>query len=392
MILKFKCVLIKKEEKQKLFMIDIFDGDMDNKLLYCRYKIPMTNNIIYIPIDSKKVISECFNMYNASHIFRRLHRYFLKFIFRVVNIGVINKDKVYICLNNKIRDSIDNFYRDYTISIYTGTETIDGSYTMQLFSEDKKIKSYIKIPKYKEGVKFLLLEKNNIEYLNSIGFDSENIPKIIYFDKKVNMLIQGTKDNLRRDSGKLGSMHIDFLSEIYQKSKFECKFEKSDIYKHINLIKEETDDKEIRDLMIEILYILKTKFCLDYIQCCFAHRDFHTNNIKKHKKNIFVYDWESAGFNIIYYDLFFYIYYKNRKLSSKKIVNKILNNKAIDVFNQKNNIKDNTKIAMLILYLCEMIYKYKFEIKLDYNDELITINLDMIRDIIKIIYTNKQII
>ena len=95
--------------------------------------------------------------------------------------------------------------------------------------------------------------------------------------------------------------------------------------------------------------------------------------IKLNKNFIFVYDWECGRLNTLYFDIFHYIVnedivanIKNKEL----IIDDILTyNKYLDEFEARNNIKNNLRIQMFILYLYEEIYDFTINRGVDKNND-----------------------
>ena len=358
----------------------IFDENSEDKKLYIEYKIPMANNSIYIPLENKKIISKSFNLYNVSHIFRKIHKKFIEIMSRLFNIRFFYKKVISRSLSGNIKKIINNINGAYCVAIYVGTECINGKYTLQIMDKDANIIGYAKIAKSENGNKYIINEKETLEYLNKLNLQSGYIPDVVCFDDINSILVQSTKNNLRKDKNKLNIKHINFLSELYQKTKVIYTFKESEAYRHILDIKEDIEDNYIQ-IIEKVLYKLIYEFDIKEIQYCFSHNDFYTHNIKEYKDSIFVYDWEVASISPIYFDIFHYIYeqkIKRYKNSLEIFIESILNDKYIDRFEENNNIDKSVREPMLIIYLCEIIYNYKFNLKFGYKEEIIKNSINML--------------
>lgn len=360
--------------------IDIFEDNCDKKL-YGEFRIPRTGQSIYIPLKNKKVISESFDLYSANHILRRIHKNSIKTLSRFINIKLFYKKIMYLGLNKNIKNILDGIYKDYNIAIYTGIDALNKSYTFQIMDDNANIQAYAKICRFQEGKRFIDNEKQNLEYLKQLNLESIEIPKIIYFDDINNTLIQSTKQNLKKDNGKLSIEHINFFTELYQKTKISYDFKDSSLYRHIIAIKRKFNDEDIKILMDRILDKLMNNYNIKKIQYCFSHHDFHKNNVKIFKDKLFVYDWELGEYSIIYYDLFYYIYEpmisKNSK-SPQHIIDSILNNEYIDKFELDNGLNKLIRKQNLIIYVCEFIYSYIFNLNTSLDDKCILKSIDIL--------------
>ena len=234
---------------------------------------------------------------------------------------------------------------------------------------DGNILGYGKYPGYNDKNEFVVKEVDNLNYVNTLGIKCARIPRVLLFNKEKEIYIQSTEDNLKNDNGKLSLKHIDFLSELYDKTKLTYKFKDSIIYKELSSISKKTNDAELIDLSNRIL----KKIDLEEVEYCYSHGDFYPPNIKLNKNFIFVYDWECGRLNTLYFDIFHYIVnedivanIKNKEL----IIDDILTyNKYLDEFEARNNIKNNLRIQMFILYLYEEIYDFTINRGVDKNND-----------------------
>lgn len=337
----------------------VFDDNSDNGILYAIFRK------IYIPIISKKIMINSLDFYNPTYLRGRILKKLMNLSINVFNNCIFFRDRKNIAISKLIEEELSKIKGYKYCSICKREDNINKDYIFKLMDESGNVLGYGKYPGSDDKKDFVIKEVKNLRYVNSLDLKSAKVPKLLVFNEDKNIYIQSTISKLKHDSGKLSMLHVNFLSELYSKTKKEYKFKESEIYNRLVSISDYTDDEEIINLSKKVL----DKINLENIKYCYCHGDFYPPNIKSHKNSLFVYDWENGRDNIIYFDIFHYV--ANIDLvsnieSKKKIIKNILyNNKLIDKFEDDNKIDKNLRITMLILYVYDVIYEFFINMNVD---------------------------
>ncbi len=235
-------------------------GNSEDERLYGEFTFNRKKQSIYIPLINRNIVSKSFKLYTVTSIPRIVHRRCLEIISRLLNINIFYKKVANRSLNIDIKNILDNIYKNYSVAICVCNNNESGNYILQIMDNNSDIKAYGKLAKRKESAKFIVNENQNIEYLNKLNLESIDIPKIIYFDDINNIIIQSTRNDLKDDKGKLSINHINFFSELYQKTKTSCNFKDSSSYRHILEIKYRFNNEDINRLIDKVLNELINKY------------------------------------------------------------------------------------------------------------------------------------
>lgn len=354
----------------------LFTEEEEKKVLYGKFKN------LYIPLINKKIISKSLELDNDNSLRNRINKKFIITSTKFINTKIMFKEVKKLALNTYINECFKkiNGYK-YSV-IYAGMENISEYYTIELIDENGMELGYAKIPQKTQCNKSIFREIEVLKYLETLNLQSANIPKVLYYDECHNIFIQSTKSNLKKDKGNIDIKHINFLSELYEKTNEICEFKESRFYNHLINIKNKTSNEYLIELSNKIL----NKISIDKIQGCYCHGDFYISNIKWYNDNLFVYDWDGADTRAVYYDLFHYIASEdiiNKKIKKITIINNILkDNKYIELYETTNNINKDIRVSMFIYYLYEVIYEFAVEMKLDITKDIILINYIEIMNIV----------
>ncbi len=353
--------------------MEVFNKNGSNKNPYAKIFI-RKGRYLYIPINNPKIINKSFDLYPISNSFKNIY-------IKIINFIICKRKKNLICTDfsksiNDLTKSI-NGYRH--AAIYTGTNFINGSYTLQLMDDDSNILGFAKIPKSEEGKIYIDREKENLEYLKNLNLEYVIVPDVIAFDKNESMLIQSTKEILEKDKSELNDIHLNFINELYNKTKIEYVFNESEIYRQITYMRNKYMNYKLGNLLEKALMSIKSCKSLNKIEYCFSHYDFYPSNIKIYNDKLYVFDWESGKMGPILYDIFNYIH-TTSKMSSriqprkgnlkKLIIKEFLENKKIIEFLRINGINKEIIKPMLIIYFCELIYKHAIELELSIESNI----------------------
>ncbi|MDY3959732.1 hypothetical protein [Romboutsia timonensis] len=338
---------------------EVFSEIGIEKILYGKFKD------IYIPLVNKDIICKSLNFYNPNYIKGKIYKKVISLCVRLFNSKFFIKEYNYFYIDENLEEELNKIDNYKYCAVCAREDNINKDYIIQLMDENGKVLGYGKYPRYDDKKDFVDKEVYNLNYINTLDLECVEVPKLLLFNKDKKFYIQSTKDNLINDSGKLSTKHIDFLSELYRKTKEKYKFEDSRAYNQLINISEKTNDKELIDLSNRVL----SKLDLEEIEYCYSHGDFYPPNIKIYKDFLYVYDWEDGKLNTLYHDIFHYIIntditdkIKNKEFAIENILN---NNKWIKAFEVRNKINNKFRTQMFILYLYEIIYDFAINGEID---------------------------
>lgn len=343
----------------------VFDHNNDNGILYAIFRK------IYIPIISKKIIINSLDFYNPTYIRGKILKKLMNLSINVFNNCIFFRDRKNIAISKFIEEELSNIKGYKYCAICKREDNINKDYILKLMDESGNVLGYGKYPGSDDKKDFVVKEVKNLRYVNSLDLKSAKVPKLLLFNEDKNIYIQSTVNELKSDSGKISMLHVNFLSELYSKTKKKYKFKESEIYNKLTNIIYYTNDEEIINLSKKVL----EKINLEDIEYCYCHGDFYHHNIKKYKDSLFVYDWEDGREDIIYFDIFHYVanmaLVSNIKNNKKIIKNILYNNKLIDKFEATNNIDKGLRNSMFILYLYDIIYDFFMDTNIDNEVDIV---------------------
>ena len=353
--------------------IHIFNKSDSNKILYGKFRD------IYIPLINNDIICSSLNFYNTYHIKGKFYKKVIKLAIRLFNSRFFIKEYNYFSIDKRLEEELEKINGYKYCAVCKREDNVNKDYILQLMDDNGNIIGYGKYPGYDDRNEFVVKEVDNLNYINTLGIKCARIPRVLLFNEDKEIYIQSTEDNLKNDNGKLSIKHIDFLSELYHKTKVTYKFKDSIIYKKLSSIREKTNDEELIDLSNRIL----KEIGLEEVEYCYSHGDFYPPNIKLNKNFIFVYDWECGRLNTLYFDIFHYIVNEDivANIKNKELIidNILIDNKYLNEFESKNNIKNSIRIEMFILYLYEEIYDFIINMGIDKNND------DLVKNYIEIL-------
>nr|WP_288305906.1 hypothetical protein [uncultured Romboutsia sp.] len=341
----------------------VFYSSKGGNILYGKFKD------IYIPLVNKKIICNALNFYNPNYIKGKIYKIIIKIAVKLFNSKFFIKEYNYFFIDKNIEEELEKIDGYKYCAVCKREDNINKDYIFQLMDDDGNILGYGKYPGYDDKNEFVVKEVDNLNYINTLGIQCARIPRVLLFTKDKEIYIQSTEDNLKNDNGKLSIKHIDFLSELYEKTKVVYKFKDSRIYNKLTTISEKTNDEELIDLSTRIL----KKINLENIEYCYSHGDFYSPNIKINNDFLYVYDWECATLNTLYYDIFHYItnldIVDNSKSKRLIVENVLYKNTDIDYFESENNIDKNLRTSMFILYLYNIIYDFSINMNVNKDSD-----------------------
>lgn len=342
----------------------IFSNEDSNNVLYGKFKDT------YIPLVNKEIVYNSLEFYNPNYLKGKIYKKFIRMMITIFNSKFFINKFYNLSIKKDIELELSKVKGYKYCCICEREDNINKDYILQLMNEKGEKLAYAKYPSSLNRSKFVVNEVNNLNYINSLNLKTAKVPKLILYDENKKIYIQSTYDNLKKDNGKLTYRHIEFLSELYNKTKKQYLFKESKIYNSLINISEKTKDKNIINISKKILEVLN----LDTINCCYCHGDFYPPNVKYNKDFLFVYDWECAKEKFVYYDIYHYILNQNilsNKKDKKILIENVLNNKLIDQYEKNINQNKNIRIYMLILYLYELLYEFYINMNVDKEDNTV---------------------
>ena len=187
--------------------------------------------------------------------------------------------------------------KELTLSYFSGTPSVHQKEIIQIASK-KGILGYIKYSNAYEVKKIFEIEARLLDYLHQVGF--EYCPKCLYFSKanELGIFAQDTKKKRNSVSPHvLSKYHIQFLEELYDRTRIVINYKETDYYKDIlNLTKlknslsylKERQDAIDRAIIMVVDDISKRK------EFGFYHGDFTPWNTCVVDNHLFAFDFEYA--------------------------------------------------------------------------------------------------
>lgn len=322
----------------------------------------------YLIVNDKKKIW----LFNSNNIKRALELYqptslkgiMFKKIFPYIKDNQITQslldvEKVKIKINEKIHSNLQNIFgENFHVSIFGGTPCSHQKVIFQI-SQDDEVIAYCKITDNKEVAELFDQECETLNYLKKCGV--ENIPKVINRSSinEFEIFIQNNvKDSISKTPTKLDQICIEFLLDLYNKTKVQLSFDKTDYFNMLNELKyncKELAESE-RNSVLNSINEIETKYKKSKVSFCQYHGDFTPWNMVINHNKLVVFDFEYSKrtyppFLDVYH--FFmqteiFINHSNIDLILKKA------DKILKLLN-KNGIHNNLYFKM---YLLEIINLY----------------------------------
>ena len=278
---------------------------------------------------------------------------------------VIAKDNIYF---QKKDDFIrELFKRDHLqYAIFTGTEGCHRKVTVQVMDKEGTILGYIKVSDNEETDMLLKNEAEVLKGLLRLEIRTGLFPKTIYHGhiNDVNILILDSLKSMNSGfSSSLSDSHVDFLTEIFNKTSdlkvfSESKFA-NDLRDRIARLESGKlrDSHEIAsDFIGRNIGNIKIPFGL-------CHRDFTPWNTFFHNGMLYVFDWEYAenGYPPLL-DIYHFIIQDGilvRHLNPKGLLKKIeKNRRLINRYCDLIGIDKNLTTPLLLCYLLDISLLY----------------------------------
>lgn len=349
----------------------VVDQISSSSLKYLRFKLKDGREYL-IPKLSK--LYKNFNIYNPQNVKGRLVKYiyfkfpFLKISNLMLKSIIVNEVKhsdLHIDELNELM--LDIFGNDkYYYIIGCGTPGAGQKPVIQVTNSNGKSICYIKVGHNLNTINSL---KNESNFLKTVKNKNKkfNVPEVLY-ECMINdnyLLFLEPISVHKSFRGKISSRHIDIMVELFEFSNYEEKLVNSTYFKHlsydINSIKSvyyrSFALKELEKVLIE-LDNRNVRFCLN-------HGDFCPWNMSYKNDRLYIFDWESASFDLpAGYDYFHFIVQYNSLIKKSKLANVFLdienyfNNNEVNSYLSRIGISKRNYSSIFKLYLLHKLVYY----------------------------------
>lgn len=264
-----------------------------------------------------------------------------------------NIQRVDLVTSESIKNIIDESIEvsKYSYSLFLGTHSQDRKIVIMFYNKIG-VYGYGKLSISKNSVKLIHNEHNILRKLNYLEF--KNIPAVLNFISNDNysFLIQSNiKKHRSRMSNKFNQNHIFFLNKMFNTTKKNIVFEKTDYFLMLSELLQLTSNIVVAESVMEIIEDNRGKI-VEYALC---HRDFAPWNIHVNKDYISVYDFEYARMTypkyIDYFHFFTQFHLLIKGLTSAEIYQEFIYRKK-----ELSFILNTENVFMM--YLLDMIFLY----------------------------------
>lgn len=285
-----------------------------------------------VPLKNKELFISSLALYQPSLV---RAKFLKKMAILAAKAGLSNltiRNRVYF---QRSDDSIKKIFNRKALeyAIFTGTEGCHQKVTVQVMDEEGSILGYIKVSDNEDIDRLLKNEAEILGDLLKLEIKNGLFPKVIYQGhiNDVNILILDTLKSVHsKFSSNLSDAHIDFLSEIFQKTSREMKYSesrfaielrmrlqdlatvgsdnktkefkrlgepKAETLKEYEIARVENERLEIRrlgDLYQKVVNYIEDEIGNKILPFGMCHRDFTPWNTFFHNRQLYVFDWEYA--------------------------------------------------------------------------------------------------
>lgn len=352
---------------------------LDNRIFKVRES---TYLIVNINSRSDEIIS--FNLYNPSNKYKKLYKKLIIFLIRNTRIRFFYINDNIENLPNDINDFIDENVIGY--SLYTGTPGPTQKYTVQYHDRYGKVYGYSKVPVSDLSKVTVSNEYNVLKKLETYTFKYTIIPKVIKENKKLNLYIQDSKENIKDIDDGLNVRVFKSIEEINNIDYRENKIKETDLLDKLNSINNvlRSFDDSLNTKILNLINSIKEK----KIEYSLQHCDFAPWNIKEFEDKLYVFDWEFSQNTVMFYDLFHYIIMvdilvKNNK--EKQIIKNIISDNYIKEYFVKSKSEIDLRQA-IIIFLIYLIFNYSsmnlFEVNTIKSNKVVCKSISILQELI----------
>ena len=276
--------------------------------------------------------------YSASNLKTKLVVLAFKMIFKIrLQHIIFSKKSIYASFekNHVMYDFIKHHF-----ALFTGTKGPNRKLVLYISHENKTSK-FIKIALSDASKELIIAENKQLAYVENLKNVAFEVPKSFMLTESI--VVMNDISNGGKNISIFNQLHINALSEIYQKSVKKETFE--NLTCHKKSLSEIKEVYSIQNPKISKTLIDKVSFLLHEtqkieVQTCYAHKDFTPWNTICQQNSLSIFDWELASENMPFaFDLFHFIIQKGILTERKNwgVIKKELL-EAYQPFAKKNNV------------------------------------------------------
>lgn len=202
-----------------------------------------------------------------------------------------------IHLSDSLKKLLDSLFNSYDFSVFWGTPSTDQKITIQIFN-GKKILGYCKIGDGKRIQSLFQHEQYILNTLNLCGVN--HVPQcvgVFSLSESETAFVQTTEKKVgAKVEHSFGKKQRDFITGLWEKTRENIQFEKTDFYKSMLYLRDHVDllCAKYRQCVTEAIETLLTKYSQNMVFWGVCHRDFTPWNTCVVDGNLFVFDFEYA--------------------------------------------------------------------------------------------------
>lgn len=272
---------------------------------------------------------------------------------------ILNIKEVKCSLNSDLEKFLDrNFRHSYDISFFGGTPSVHQKAVLQISCKNK-ILAYCKISNSKAVEELFDKECDTLNYLSSKNVN--NVPNVIARENMDNLYIfcqSNVKSKKSKTIKELNNIHIRSLRELYEKTKVEISFDKSDYYLMLHQLKnnKHLNDIEDKKLICKVVEKIEEYLRENTVNFAFYHGDFTPWNISVEQNDLTLFDFEYAKRTYPYYLDLFHFFLQTQIFVKKNNNIRILSN--FEKLKKKFRSLNIDFEVYFIMYLLEIINLY----------------------------------
>ncbi len=200
-------------------------------------------------------------------------------------------------VSDTLQRLLKSIYSQYEIAIFWGTPSTDQKVTIQIFNK-KTIQGYCKIGNTDRVCYLFQHEEYILNELERLGV--VNVPRckgIFALEEHEKIFLQTTMKCVNaKVIHEFGKLHETFLKDLFNKTKEQILFEKSDFYESLKYIKNNVDklNPDYQESVLKTVNRQIEEYKGKKMVWGVSHRDFTPWNTCVVNKSLFVFDFEYA--------------------------------------------------------------------------------------------------
>lgn len=322
-----------------------------------------------IPLKNKELIISSLALYQPSLARAKLLKKMTVLVAKGGLSYLLMKNRVYFQRDDRAIKEIFNRDELY-YAFFTGTEGCHRKVTIQVMDEKGRILGYIKVSDNEDIDRLLRNEAGILQDLLRLEIRNGLFPKVIFHGRidGANILVLDTLKSVHsRFSSKLSDPHVNFLSEIFQKTAKVKRYTDSsfryELKNRIRNLEDERLEGSEKGIFIKSFNYLEEKLMDKKIPFSLCHRDFTPWNTFFHNDMLYVFDWEYAKKDYPpMFDLFHFIIQDGilvRHLNAQGLLKQVLRYKKwLRKYSSLAGIKSDLWMPLLLCYLLDISLLY----------------------------------